>query len=96
MINIDYPKVKKAKAVLRALDHKQRQQIIKLLQDNGKLTVTELYISLRVEQSQCSQFLAILRKAGITNTVRDGKQIYYSLNTEYISEINTFVNQLIK
>jgi DNA-binding transcriptional ArsR family regulator len=92
---IDYHKIKKASLVLRALNHKLRQQIIKTIYDNKRLTVTELYVKLRLEQSVASQHLAILRKAGIVLTEREGKFIFYSINWARIDAINEFVKNLL-
>lgn len=94
-LKIDLLAVKKAAIVLRAINHKLRQIILKLINERGKLTVTELYTHLRLEQSVASQHLAILRKAGFVKTSRDGKFIYYSLNHERIEELNRFVQQLL-
>jgi DNA-binding transcriptional ArsR family regulator len=94
-INVDYHSLKKAALVLRALNHKLRQQLLKLIEDEKKITVTEIYVRLRLEQSVASQHLAILRKAGIVITQRDGKFIYYSVNYKRIEEIDTFVKQLV-
>ena len=63
LLKVDLLEVKKAALVLRALNHKLRQQILKLIDESGKMTVTELYVKLRLEQSVASQHLAILRKA---------------------------------
>jgi ArsR family transcriptional regulator, virulence genes transcriptional regulator len=93
---IDYHTVKKAALVLRALNHKLRQQIIKTIHENHRLTVTELYIKLRLEQSVASQHLAILRKTGIVNTQREGKFIFYTLNMGRIEAINKFVKNLVR
>lgn len=93
--NIDYLKVKKAALVLRALNHKLRQQIIKTIHDHKRITVTELYVKLRLEQSVASQHLAILRKAEIVSTVREGKFIFYAINEARIAEINEFVKNLV-
>jgi DNA-binding transcriptional ArsR family regulator len=93
--DIDYHSVKKASLVLRALNHKLRQQIIKTIHENKKLTVTELYVKLRLEQSVASQHLAILRKAGIVNTQREGKFIFYTINSSRIEAINQFVKSLL-
>lgn len=95
-IKIDYLNVKKAALVLRALNHKLRQQMIKMLEENTKMTVTDLYIQLRLEQSVASQHLAILRRAGIVKTERDGKYIYYRVNEDRISQINQIVDSLLK
>ena len=95
-VKIDYINVKKAALVLRALNHKLRQQIIKMLDENTKMTVTDLYIQLRLEQSVASQHLAILRRAGIVKTERDGKFIYYKVNEERVIQINQIVDSLLK
>ncbi len=94
-LNLDLLNVKKAALILRAVNHKLRQQIIKLIDENGKITVTELYVKLRLEQSVASQHLAILRKAGFVKTDRDGKFIYYSINTARIEDVNQFVEVLL-
>ena len=93
--NMDYLKIKKAALVLRALNHKLRQQILKTIDEQKRITVTELYVKLRLEQSVASQHLAILRKADIVNTVREGKFIFYTINEERIGDINKFVKDLV-
>ncbi len=94
-IKIDYYSVKKAALILRALNHKLRQQLIKLIEEEKKITVTEIYVRLKLEQSVASQHLAILRKAGIVTTQRDGKFIFYIINHKRIEEISDFVNELV-
>ena len=94
-LQIDYDNVKKASLILRSLNHKLRQQIIKIISDDEKLTVTEIYVKLRLEQSVASQHLAILRKAGVVNTQREGKFIFYTINVERIKVIDKFVTDLI-
>lgn len=93
--DIDYHNVKKASLVLRALNHKLRQQVIKTIHENKRLTVTELYVKLRLEQSVASQHLAILRKARIVSTQRDGKFIFYTINSSRIEAINEFVKDIL-
>jgi DNA-binding transcriptional ArsR family regulator len=70
--------------------------MIKLLDENKKMTVTDLYVQLRLEQSVASQHLAILRRVGIVKTTRDGKFIYYSVNNERLQQINQIVDDLLK
>ncbi|MFN8242778.1 MAG: metalloregulator ArsR/SmtB family transcription factor [Ferruginibacter sp.] len=94
-INLDYQALKKAALVLRALNHKLRQQLLKLIEDEKRITVTEIYVRLRLEQSVASQHLAILRKAGIVSTERDGKFIFYSVNYKRLEEISAFVKDLV-
>lgn len=94
-LEIDYNNIKKATLILRSLNHKLRQQIIKLIHESQKLTVTEIYVKLRLEQSVASQHLAILRKSGIVSTLREGKFIFYSINQLRIDAIHQFVKSLL-
>jgi DNA-binding transcriptional ArsR family regulator len=94
-LKLDFLRLKKAAMILRALNHKLRQLLIKLIDEHQKITVTEIYVNLRLEQSVVSQHLAILRRAGIVITQREGKFIYYSLNHKRLKEINAFVEQLV-
>ena len=91
---MDYAELRKAVLVLRAVNHKLRQQIIDLLEENEKMTVTDLYIKLRLEQSVASQHLAILRRAGVVATERNGKFIYYCVDKDRINHISRLVEEL--
>ncbi|MEP6711119.1 MAG: metalloregulator ArsR/SmtB family transcription factor [Ferruginibacter sp.] len=95
VIKINYHNLKKAALVLRALNHKLRQQILSLIETEKKITVTEIYVRMRLEQSVASQHLAILRRAGIVVTQRDGKFIYYTVNNKRIDEITGVVEDLV-
>ena len=95
-LRIDVIQLKKAALILRAVNHKLRQQIMKLIHQSDKMTVTEIYVKLRLEQSVASQHLAILRKAGFVNTVRDGKFIYYSVNQGRLDQVHGIVHDLLK
>ena len=81
--------------IWRALNHKLRQQIVKLIDEQQKMTVTEIYVKLRLEQSVASQHLAILRRAGIVITTREGKFIFYTVDYNRLEQINQFVEQLV-
>ena len=93
-IKLDYAELRKAVLVLRAVNHKLRQRIIDLLEESDSLTVTDIYIKLRLEQSVASQHLAILRRAGVVDTERQGKLIHYSLNKDRLSQISRLVDEL--
>ena len=94
-LKINYHNLKKAALVLRALNHKLRQQILHLIETEKKITVTEIYVKMRLEQSVASQHLAILRKAGFVITERDGKFIYYTVNYKRVEQVGDIVEQLV-
>jgi DNA-binding transcriptional ArsR family regulator len=78
--SLDYTAAKTAAMVMRAINHKLRQQIIRLLEQHRKLPVSEIHVKLRLEQSVASQHLTILRQANLVTTQREGKSIVNSLN----------------
>ncbi len=79
---------------LRSINHKLRQQILKLLDENKRMNVTDIYVKLRLEQAVASQQLAILRNAKIVSTERMGKEIFYSVNHARIEEVAAFVKKI--
>jgi len=93
-IQLDYVDLRKAVLVLRAVNHKLRQRVIDILEEQDKMTVTDIYIKLRLEQSVASQHLAILRRAGVVATERSGKFIYYSLDLDRLNQISKLVEEL--
>ncbi|MCO5232288.1 MAG: metalloregulator ArsR/SmtB family transcription factor [Chitinophagales bacterium] len=95
-VKFDNNILRKAVQVVRAVNHDLRQQIVKLLDDNGRLTVTEIYVKLRLEQSVASQHLALLRRSGVVTTIRDGKFIYYSIDKERLDEIFALLKELVE
>lgn len=91
---LDYNELRKAVLVLRAVNHKLRQRIISLLEEKERLTVTDIYVKLRLEQSVASQHLAILRRAGVVQTEREGKFIFYSLDHDRLDQISELIVEL--
>ena len=94
--SLDYLTIKKASLVFRAINHKLRQEMIRLIDKRGQATVTEIFVDLRLEQSVASQHLAILRRAGIVLTERDGKFMYYKLNLDRLEMMNHMITDLLK
>ena len=94
-ISLEYPILRKAVLTLRSLNHPIRQRIVEMLKEKKKMTVTEIYIKLRLEQSVASQHLAILRRVEVLRTKRDGKFIFYTLNRSRLNEIRKFAKDLI-
>ncbi|MFN5333903.1 MAG: ArsR/SmtB family transcription factor [Bacteroidota bacterium] len=79
--------VRKSTLIFRALNHKLRQQILSLLAERKKMTVTELYEQLLLEQSVVSQHLAILRRTGFVTTKKEGKFVWYMIQEKRIEQV---------
>ena len=91
---LDYSQVYQAVLVLRAINHKLRKKILEIIEENERLVVTDIYKKLRIEQSVASSHLKILRRAGVVATERNGKFIYYRVDTERINHISRLVEEL--
>ncbi len=94
-ISLDYTELRKAVLVLRAVNHKLRQKMVEMISEQKRMTVTEIYVKLRLEQSVASQHLAILRRAGVVITERDGKFIFYSVDHSRVGHISEIVDELV-
>jgi DNA-binding transcriptional ArsR family regulator len=92
---IDYVLTRKAALVLRAINNKFRKNIINLLHENKKMTVTDIFVKMRVDQSVASQHLSALRQTGIVTTERVGKNIYYAINYPKIDKLKNIIEQMI-
>lgn len=93
-ITIIFPELRKMLLLTRALEHELRKKMVNLLAVQKKMTVTELYVKLKVEQSVASQHLAVLRRSGVVSAERNGKNIYYALNKSQLDKIAAFVSQI--
>lgn len=94
-LHLDQVLLKKGALVFRAVNNKLRQQLLHLIHDNKRITVTEIYVKLRIEQSVASQHLAILRRAGVVLTERQGKYIFYTINYQRLTHLHDCAASLI-
>ncbi|MCK9203959.1 MAG: metalloregulator ArsR/SmtB family transcription factor [Bacteroidales bacterium] len=92
---IDIQKLEAAAGKLRAIAHPMRIAIIDLLTENKKLTVTEIYECLNIEQAAASHHLNILKNKGLLDSKRDGKMIYYSLKIQVLANLIDCINQCV-
>jgi len=90
-INID--KLELAAGKLRAISHPMRIAIIELLAQGKPLSVTEIYSSLHIEQATASHHLNILKSKNVLISRRDGKKIFYDLQSQSITEIIECINR---
>ncbi|MCD4736628.1 MAG: metalloregulator ArsR/SmtB family transcription factor [Bacteroidales bacterium] len=90
---LDINKLEMAASKLRAIAHPMRIAIIDLLNERKKLSVTEIYSNLDIEQASASHHLNILKNKGVLNSKREGKKIFYSLRSVTLSEINDCINK---
>lgn len=88
--------LKKAAIILRAINHKLRQQILQFILTKKQVTVSEIFGHLFLEQSVASQHLAVLRRAGFVKTKREGKFIWYAITPQRIEDVKQVILTLLK
>ena len=70
----------------RTLGHPVRIRVLELLGD-GPMAVRDLLADLEVEASSLSQQLAVLRRAGIVTTYREGAVVMYALAGPDVADV---------
>ena len=82
-----------AASMLKAMAHPLRIAILNYLDDGKKLTVTEIHELLQIEQSTTSHHLGILKDKGVLSSKRDGKNTFYFMKHEKLSNIVDCISQ---
>ena len=92
-MQLQIEKLEMASSKLRAMAHPMRIAILELLQNGNKMSVTDIYKKLRIEQAAASHHLNILKNKGILASQRDGKKIFYTLKNQVLTEIIDCINR---
>jgi len=92
-LDINVSKLELAASKLRAISHPMRIAIIELLTQDEKLSVTEIYKALDIEQATASHHLNILKNKGVLISSREGKKIFYSIKNMTLTEIIECINR---
>ena len=72
--------------ILKALADETRLKIVKFLMD-GERCVCEIFPFVKRTQSTISIQLDILKKAGIVESRREGKKVYYQIKSKRVNKI---------
>lgn len=78
---------------LKALADPIRREILNLLK-SGRLSAGEIVGHFSVTGASISRHLSVLKDADLIRDTREGKFIYYEINTSVLEEIMLFVSDL--
>lgn len=92
---MNYRQAKARAEILKALAHPVRMLIVDRLQ-KGEQCVCELNRLAKINQSNMSRHLAVLKKAGIVSDRRLGMNVFYRLQTPCILNAFDCALQVIK
>ncbi|MXO89264.1 ArsR/SmtB family transcription factor [Pontixanthobacter aquaemixtae] len=79
--------------ILKALAHPIRLKLLQVLADE-ELNVGEIEVASKVGQPALSQQLAVLRNAGIVQTRKDAKLVFYRIDKESLSGVAALIEGL--
>ncbi len=80
-------------ATLRALTDPIRREILTMLK-GGRLSAGEISERFPVSGAAVSRHLSVLKEAGLVRDQREGKYIYYELNTSVLEEVMLWLVEL--
>ena len=85
--DLNLTQLEQAANMLKAIAHPMRIAILSYLEDGKRLTVTEIHELLNIEQSTTSHHLGILKDKGVLISKREGKNTFYFLKHQRLSNI---------
>ena len=80
--------------LFRALAHPARIRALEVLAE-GERSVSELQPEVGIESSHLSQQLAVLRRAGLVTTRKDGTAVYYAIKDPTLVELLAVARKLL-
>ena len=90
---INIKKLVKTASKLKAMSHPTRLRIISLLDVDAELCVKDIGAKLKADQATVSLHLKVLKTHSVLKCRKEGKRIYYSLNSENIQNTLAFIDK---
>ncbi|WP_242863224.1 ArsR/SmtB family transcription factor [Caloranaerobacter ferrireducens] len=81
--------------IFKALSDENRLEIIKMISKN-ELCVCDICENFDLSQPTVSHHLKLLQQANLVNVTKKGKWNYYSLNTNILKDLITFLNDIVQ
>lgn len=81
--------------MLRAMSDPKRLRIVDML-SCGEMCACKILEEFQITQPTLSHDMKVLAEAGIVNQTRDGKNIYYSLNTDALSAMHQTLGRIFE
>lgn len=92
---IDAIGIKKAAGLIRAVNHPVRQAMLQIISRAGETTVTDLCLQLKLDQPTASSHLAVLRRAQVVTTRREGHRVVYAVCHNRLSVLHQKLEQFL-
>ena len=93
--DFDVEQLEVAANMLKAIAHPMRIAILGHLENDKKMTVTQIHKLLKIEQSTTSHHLGILKDKGVLCSKREGKNTYYFLKFQQLGNIINCISKCV-
>jgi len=87
--------VERAANMIKAISHPMRLAILGYLGEENQMSVTEIHLLLKIEQSTASHHLGILKDKGILASERRGKNTFYYLKRKNLSTLIRCISECV-
>ena len=81
--------------MLRAMSDPKRLRIVDML-SCGEMCACKILEKFQITQPTLSHDMKVLAEAGIVNQIRDGKNIYYSLNNDALNAMHQVLGKMFE
>jgi DNA-binding transcriptional ArsR family regulator len=78
----------------KTLGHPARIRVLELLSDREH-AVAEMLPQVGIEPAHLSQQLAVLRRANLVTSRKEGSTVYYSLTSPYVAELLAVARRIL-
>jgi DNA-binding transcriptional ArsR family regulator len=78
----------------KTLGHPARIRVLELLSEREH-AVAEMLPEVGIEPANLSQQLAVLRRAALVTTRKEGSTVYYSLTSSHVAELLAIARQIL-
>lgn len=85
VLNLNSKELHSAASMLKVLGHPIRISIVELLEESTRMSVTEIFKALKIEQAIASHHLNTLKNKRVLISERVGKNTYYSIGHENLT-----------
>ncbi len=84
---LDFNKIQAQIDKIKIITHPIRYAIILMLIKNKEMTVTDIQNKLSMQQSTISNHLKLMKDYSLLITKRNGKNIYYTVNSKKVKKL---------
>ncbi len=93
---LDFCSSEECTELLRALSDETRQKIIALFYTNKEMCANDIAENFNLSRPTISHHLNLMKRTGLLNARKEGKEVYYSFNRSHVTKLMESVLENLK